>query len=147
MKSMLEEDGMSKHRNFVEGALLRQRLLREASLSLSPTSSPVPLSHIRVSKTSAFFLALPHFAVNIKHHHLTGTLSVSWDFDSSAEAWARASSVEMDAEVQWKPSGTIRGTVRGPSPHVDSPIFRVLATDRHHVVLRMRSSGAGELCF
>ncbi|CAM9532082.1 unnamed protein product, partial [Ectocarpus sp. 12 AP-2014] len=72
-------------------------------------------------------------------------IEVSWDFDSSTDAWARASSVEMDAEVQWKPSGTIRGTVRGPSPHVDSPIFRVSATDRHHVVLRMRSRGAATL--
>lgn len=72
------------------------------------------------------------------------SLSVSWNFDSSAEAWARASSVEMDAEVQWKPLGTIRGTVRGPTPHLDSPGFRVLATDRHYVVVRMRSSGAGK---
>ncbi|CAM9683580.1 unnamed protein product, partial [Pylaiella littoralis] len=70
---------------------------------------------------------------------------VSWDFDSSAEAWARASSVEMDAEVQWKSSGTIRGTVRGPAPHLDSPGFRVFATNRHYVVMRMRSSGAATL--
>lgn len=52
--------------------------------------------------------------------------------------------MEMDAEVQWKPSGTLRGTVRGPAPHLDSPGFRVLATGRHYVVTRMRSSGAGK---
>lgn len=51
--------------------------------------------------------------------------------------------MEMDAEVQWKPSGTIRGTVRGPSPHLDSPPIRVLANDRHHVAIRMRNFGAG----
>ncbi|CAM9514142.1 unnamed protein product, partial [Laminaria digitata] len=68
-------------------------------------------------------------------------LSVSWEFDSSADGWAKASSIEMDAEVQWKPAGVVRGTVRGPSPHVDSPNFRILTNDRHHVAMRMRSSG------
>lgn len=70
-------------------------------------------------------------------------VQVLWDFDSSAQDWARASPTEMDAEVQWGPSGTLRGTVRGPMPHLDSPPFRVRVNDRCHVVIRMRSSGAG----
>lgn len=95
-------------------------------------------SHHRTSAT---------FSITISswYHCFMCTYVVSWDFNSSSEAWARASSVEMDAEVQWKPSGTIRGTVRGSAPHLDSPGFRLLTTDRHYVVVRMRSSGAGEL--
>ncbi|CAM9411419.1 unnamed protein product, partial [Sphacelaria rigidula] len=72
-------------------------------------------------------------------------VQVLWDFDSSAQDWARASPTEMDAEVQWGPSGTLRGTVRGPMPHLDSPPFRVRVNDRCHVVIRMRSSGAATL--
>lgn len=99
-----------------------------------------------------FFIALVVFCFLLAtaprpllNYNSCARIVVSWDFDSSAEAWARASSVEMDAEVQWKSSGTIRGTVRGPAPHLDSPGFRVFATNRHYVVMRMRSSGAGAL--
>lgn len=80
-----------------------------------------------------------------KRNDFTCACAVSWDFDRSADDWAKASSVEMDAEVQWRPSGTIRGTVRGPSPHLDSPPFLLPVNDRHHVVVRMKSSGPGNI--
>lgn len=69
---------------------------------------------------------------------------MSWDFAASSDGWAQASPVESDAEVQWQPSGTIRGTVRGPAPHLDSPPFRITVNDGYHVVIRMRSFGSGK---
>uniref|UniRef100_A0A7S2RZZ2 Fibronectin type-III domain-containing protein n=1 Tax=Rhizochromulina marina TaxID=1034831 RepID=A0A7S2RZZ2_9STRA len=65
---------------------------------------------------------------------------VSWDFDQELEGWAAASQTEMNAQI-YPMGGELRGSVRGPLPHFDSPRMALLVDDRHHLVLRMRYTG------
>ena len=69
-------------------------------------------------------------------------VEASWDFEGGLEGWANATAEELDCEVSAM-GGEARGTIRGPRPHLDSPIIVVDASDRHYVVIRMRYQGRG----
>jgi hypothetical protein len=73
---------------------------------------------------------------------------VSWEFEDDTNGWGNSTSEELHVELHAR-GGEIRGRVRGPYPHLDSPTFVILADDlpdrvlaRHYAVFRMTYRGA-----
>lgn len=71
-------------------------------------------------------------------------VDISWDFEGTDKGgWANATAEEMQMDVTVE-GGELRGSVRGLSPRMDSPIMFLQATRRHYVVVRMMYFGGAE---
>ncbi len=72
----------------------------------------------------------------IWHYAVARTL-IAWDYDASSEGWV----AKEDTSMQWiAGSGFIIGSTTGLNPHIDSPIFSLMAgyQERTVVALRLR---------
>ena len=63
-----------------------------------------------------------------------------WDFDGGLEGWGNSTAEEMHCELHPR-GGELRGSIQGRDPHLDSPVFRVPANDKHYIVVRMMYQG------
>ena len=67
----------------------------------------------------------------------------SWEFDSSLEGWASASSEEMGGEVYWN-SGELRIGITNNYVHFDSPRLEIDTSDRHAICIRYKYIGTSK---
>ena len=67
-------------------------------------------------------------------------VQVSWDFERGLQGWANATSTEMDAEV-YSRGGELHASVRGSTPHIDSPRLQLRVDDKQHMLIRMMCTG------
>ena len=109
-----------------------------------------------------FALFLVAWAIRSSGTSFTNNVEVdiSWDFDGSDKGiilseytalvslcqlggWADATAEEMQMDVHVE-GGELRGSIRGFSPHLDSPLMYLQTTRRHYVVIRMMYFGGAD---
>ena len=96
-----------------------------------------------------FVVLLNHVLVRGTHQGETiHSEEVSWEFEDDTNGWGNSTSEELHIELHPR-GGELRGRIRGPYPHMDSPTFVINANNladqvdaRHYCVFRMSYRGS-----